>query len=356
MPLSRKFPVPSDVRTSKPTGRPDLGSVAEAIYAYALQHGGITADNESVCDELGLPTAVVAVSIRELLALRLLREERNGDHVRMVPVSPEVAAASLISPIRDEIYRCQTAIRQIQGKIDAFRPHYEQARSAQSAGECIDVLHDEVELAGHLHLAERRCRRELVAFRPECWLGLERVIAMAKRGVRVRLLLQHARRSDLRARAQLKELTACHGEVRTTGRLPKQLLIFDEAVAFLLREEDASGPVGVVIRQADTVRLLRGVIETTWETAHPYSTASIGYNNAANDLHHAIVELLADGLTDEAIARRLGVSVRTCRRHIATVLKSLDAISRFQAGVRAAAAGMVDSRQQPRDTPSQVAV
>lgn len=342
------------MRMSELIELPEVGSRAESIsvYVHALRRGEIAADGETVCAELGLPAAVVAGSIAELLALRLLREERDGDSTRLVPVSPEVAAASLISPIGDEIHRRQVAISRIQEQLDAFRPHYERVRRPESHGENITTLHDEIELSGYLYLAERRCQRECLVFRSEGQFALERAIAMAERGVRVRLLLPHARRSDLRARAQLKELTARGGEVRTTGRLPKQLIVFDDDAAFLFRDEDSSTPLGVLIRHPEAVSLLRGVAESAWESAEPYSAMSIGYHVAVDDLHHTIVEMLADGLTDEVIARRLGISVRTCRRHIATVLRRLDAVSRFQAGALAMSAGMIDLRRLRRGAPA----
>ncbi|WP_236246648.1 helix-turn-helix domain-containing protein [Streptomyces sp. CC210A] len=49
--------------------------------------------------------------------------------------------------------------------------------------------------------------------------------------------------------------------------------------------------------------------------------------------------LLAAGLKDEAIARRLGVHVHTARRRITRLLDALDARTRFQAGARATARG-----------------
>ncbi len=45
-----------------------------------------------------------------------------------------------------------------------------------------------------------------------------------------------------------------------------------------------------------------------------------------------VVNLLRQGLTDEAIARALGVSVRTVRAEVAQVLEALQARSRFSAG------------------------
>jgi DNA-binding NarL/FixJ family response regulator len=48
---------------------------------------------------------------------------------------------------------------------------------------------------------------------------------------------------------------------------------------------------------------------------------------------------MAEGEKDEAISRRLSISVRTCRRHIADYMALVGAHSRFQAGVIAARNG-----------------
>ncbi|MEU9130595.1 helix-turn-helix transcriptional regulator, partial [Kitasatospora sp. NPDC048540] len=65
-----------------------------------------------------------------------------------------------------------------------------------------------------------------------------------------------------------------------------------------------------------------------------------------------IMELLAAGLKDESIARRLGMSLRTTRRHIADIMEELDAASRFQAGYRFAVqgGGGADSPGQATET------
>ena len=55
-----------------------------------------------------------------------------------------------------------------------------------------------------------------------------------------------------------------------------------------------------------------------------------------------MLALLADGHKDEVVARRLGCSVRTARRHVSSLMELLDSSSRFQAGARAAQAGLLD--------------
>jgi len=59
-------------------------------------------------------------------------------------------------------------------------------------------------------------------------------------------------------------------------------------------------------------------------------------------LERSIVRLLATGAKDDAVARQLGLSVRTLRRGIAELMERLKATSRFQLGVRVAALGWLD--------------
>lgn len=58
-----------------------------------------------------------------------------------------------------------------------------------------------------------------------------------------------------------------------------------------------------------------------------------------SDRDRTIITLMAAGLTDEAIARRLRLSRRTVVRRITALLDRLGATTRFQAGVQAANRG-----------------
>jgi DNA-binding NarL/FixJ family response regulator len=89
-------------------------------------------------------------------------------------------------------------------------------------------------------------------------------------------------------------------------------------------------------RDGEVVRYLVDLFNQLWEGAAPYDVAEPGYADVTDSLHQSIARLMAEGLTDDVVARRLGMSVRTCRRHIAALLRDLDSVSRFQAGVQAA--------------------
>lgn len=110
----------------------------------------------------------------------------------------------------------------------------------------------------------------------------------------------------------------------------------------------------MVVREPSTVAYLCNIFDQTWDLASPFSAAAgQGLEEVAREIHETIIRLLAAGLKDEAIARRLGMSLRTARRHIADIMQELGAGSRFQAGVAAAARGLLDLEAEADGEPVQ---
>ena len=63
---------------------------------------------------------------------------------------------------------------------------------------------------------------------------------------------------------------------------------------------------------------------------------------ASRGVQHSIAKLLVEGHVDEAIARRLGMNVRTCRAHIAKLTTALGSGSRAQLGYLIAQSGILE--------------
>lgn len=145
-------------------------------------------------------------------------------------------------------------------------------------------------------------------------------------------------------RAQRKASGPGRRSVRTTWIKLHEVLIIDDTVALI----PAPGAVEVtVVRQPAVVRQLAHFFEAAWtQAADPQGAVAIPEGTEI-ELKHRIVQLLAEGAKDETVARHLGISLRTCRRHIAEILDQLGASSRFQAGVRAAALGTVPAVGRP---------
>ncbi|MFF7632975.1 helix-turn-helix transcriptional regulator [Kitasatospora sp. NPDC008050] len=125
--------------------------------------------------------------------------------------------------------------------------------------------------------------------------------------------------------------------VRTVWTELDEVLIIDEAMA-LIPAPDAVHVT--VVQNPSVVRQLVLFFEAARaQAAHPAESVPIPGTEV--ELKQRIVRMLAEGAKDETVARRLGISLRTCRRHIAEILHQLGASSRFQAGVRAATLGAV---------------
>jgi DNA-binding CsgD family transcriptional regulator len=316
-----------------------------SVYRYAARMGGIDAI-ETVAAELGLAIDEVTAAVEALLSSRLLREEHDGGRL-LVPVDPEVAAALLVSPMEREIYLRREQIARIRERIEVFRQDY--ARTGRPASELASVEHvaGSMEVRGYLKVASDACRDEVMVLQSgrqdaeEFDDFLRLCSSLLDRGIAVRVICQHRSRADLTTRMKIKTLADAGALVRTVSHIPRAAVVFDRKLAVLLGSSDGEATASRV-RNESVVEFLLDVFNHLWDAATPLERFESGYAEVADDLQQTIAGLMAKGFTDEVLARKLGMSVRTCRRHIAAMMRDLDAVSRFQAGVQAARRSLVD--------------
>jgi DNA-binding CsgD family transcriptional regulator len=133
-------------------------------------------------------------------------------------------------------------------------------------------------------------------------------------------------------------------EVRTHPALPIWCAIVGRKTVIAPRDFDNPEMGLVLLRRGSHVRTALWMFARAWQTASPFRQE--GNVLALNQWERQVLELLASGIKDEAAARRLGVSVRTYRRYVTDLCDRLGASSRFEAGMRAAQAGLVDQHDQ----------
>jgi DNA-binding NarL/FixJ family response regulator len=101
----------------------------------------------------------------------------------------------------------------------------------------------------------------------------------------------------------------------------------------------------LLVRSAVLITALTQYYDQLWSAATPVALpGSVRSRPASNQLaptEREVLSLLVHGLKDEAIARHLGLSVRTVRRHISTVMEFVDAPTRFAAGAAAQRLGLL---------------
>lgn len=176
----------------------------------------------------------------------------------------------------------------------------------------------------------------------ETWWGP--VSDMAAREVEVRTLLQHSTRSQTATQSYAALALPAGVLIRTVPMIPARTLIFDGVVAMATRFVDGRSDGALVIHDPGLVAYLERGYDAEWSLAQdfPALVDAEGCPVEIDQTARSVLALLADGHKDEVVARRLGCSVRTARRHISSLMELLESGSRFQAGARAAQAGLLD--------------
>jgi DNA-binding CsgD family transcriptional regulator len=157
-------------------------------------------------------------------------------------------------------------------------------------------------------------------------------------GVSYRVLYHRAVYDDTDLFAGMTRMIERGEDARVLADHPVKLVIGDDRIALLVPEPERVGVEGsLVVHASGLLGAFAGLFETLWTLGVPVSAATPATQLSERD--RQVITLMAAGLTDEAIARRLSLSRRTVVRRIAELLDRLGATTRFQAGVQAANRG-----------------
>ncbi|MFF3210155.1 LuxR C-terminal-related transcriptional regulator [Streptomyces sp. NPDC002886] len=158
------------------------------------------------------------------------------------------------------------------------------------------------------------------------------------RGVAVRSIYAESFFRSPNGTKHLRELAELGVEIRLLGSVPFRLIVSDTVTIMSgPRQEGASSLA--VLRPEFLARAARQALEYWWIGATPLEDLVRDLSDGPTPRERAILRLMLAGVRDEAIARDMGVSIRTFRRNLATLMGKLGAENRFQAGVKASAKG-----------------
>ncbi|WP_372350508.1 helix-turn-helix transcriptional regulator [Streptomyces sp. KL116D] len=174
--------------------------------------------------------------------------------------------------------------------------------------------------------------------------SLARDQALLARGGRIRTLYQHTSRHSLPVLAYFETL-AGDAQARSLNEVTERLVVIDRRVAFVPASSDRSH--ALEIRNQPLVGFLTTVFDRLWDLATPLypETAPQPSLGGLTVRQQAIANLLVTGLTDMAIAERLGMNIRTVRVHIAKLAAALGSESRAQLGYLIGRSGILDSER-----------
>jgi DNA-binding CsgD family transcriptional regulator len=325
-----------------------LGADAGTIYQVMVRHAD--ANLIEVALILAWPDERVRDALAELEGFSLIRPswEEPGE-IRLV--GPEVGLGPLLAKREAGLLRYGQDVADSRAAAAAVIADFGEDRDAHRSplGENLIGL-DAIYLA--IEELAKSCTSEVMLFasdgpQTQVNMATSRPLdqALLERGVRVRILYLGSIINDPATAAYASWLKGAGGEVRIVPSLPARMAIYDRRMAMVAIDPDRSGSGAILLQGAGLLSVLCASFDQVWETAAQWGAPRHTDAAGPSAQEREILRLLADGSTDEVVARRLAISVRTTRRLIADVAITLGARSRFQVGVRAAEAGWL---QAPR--------
>ncbi|WP_329497216.1 helix-turn-helix transcriptional regulator [Kitasatospora herbaricolor] len=318
------------------TSTPELSETAHRVYAYAVNR--MRFSPEELEAALGLPAETAEQVVDELERLHLVGRIINDDR-QLTPVAPQSAAARVLAPMENLLRDLQLTIDRTRCQILALEPEYHAGAAHLARIERVELVTDLASVRAIIQDAAHRCLNEVLTAQPGGGRRTE-VLAeaaardeeMLARGVAMRTIYQHTARYSPPTIAYVEHITALGGQVRTTGDRVRRMLVFDRSVAVIEVQENPDA--ALVIREPNIIDFMRATFEQSWLRGLPFATSVDRAQASAisDDLRQAIISLLSLGMDDKSIARRLGMSDRTCQRHISDIMSRIGAKSRFQAG------------------------
>lgn len=313
-----------------PHGADRLCEVGDRVYSRAVRRGRVARTD--------------AEPVPCLLELALLHPDPD-DMDWLVPTSPQEVMTRLLRGLHDEVSQSQRRVGSAVAAFEWYAGLGGPERAAAGEGAAIRVLDGPSRIQAALDAATEACTTEVLTVQPggirrehELSEGLHRALELRGRGVRMRDLYNHVARHG-QGLLNYLELMGDTVEARTLDEVIDRLMLFDRTVAFVPANADRT--MALELRHPALVSYLVTVFERLWRLAIPL-TAPLPDPRVEGVSHReqSIAALLAEGHQDAVIAERLGISVRTCRAHIARLSETLGAASRTQLGVRIAQVGL----------------
>ncbi|TDD28699.1 hypothetical protein E1287_32300 [Actinomadura sp. KC06] len=314
-----------------------ITTLQQSLYSTLLHHPGTTfGELAELSDE---PRPRLAGLLKELEALGMVGIDASTDP-KYFPYPPDAVVETLIRQRETEFIRARIEAKRLSGDLLAA----EQRTNPQKLVEIIDGMeavvqrYEQVQRSAVKHV--KAIDKPPYAVDPKAPNEVER--EQIGHGVEYRVIFTPDALA-IPEKLEMARQDAIIGErARVLESAPTKLIIVDDEMALMPLRGDDPG-ISAVIRPSTLLDILINVFNTCWEQATPLQgdneSGDVWPRLSEADRH--LLTLLAAGLKDEAVARHTGMGARTVSRHVARLLRTLNARTRFQAGVHAARRDLV---------------
>jgi DNA-binding CsgD family transcriptional regulator len=319
---------------------------AEVIDAYnrLLTAGGCPdADAGATVGGTGLVDALTSTGMAHVLPHSPARP------AWLQPASPDLALQGVLAGHQNRLARDTQLALDGQQRLPAAQARYATAMNGTLPENLVAAMSDRAQIT--------ELSASLASTARQDWMTLEKLATdmaltpdfaapppPATAGqVRCRSIYAAAMMDDPAARRIINDSVQGGEQARLLAEVPMKMKLADTATALL--PLTVTGTAGALLVRAPVIlAALRDYFELLWERAIPVTTPrqqAAAASGGLTETEQRILELMAEGFQDAAIARRAGVSVVSVRRHITAVLAKLGVTSRFAAGAAAHRRGWI---------------
>jgi sugar-specific transcriptional regulator TrmB len=311
----------------------------ESVYRLLLSRpSAVVADLAGLA---GRPPAQVSAALSVLAERGLIVTSGAGDHAA---APPAMALGALISERRDELRLAEQA-------LVTFAEEHRAAIAGRSISELIEVVTG-VDAVRHRFLqVQQAARTEVRTFTTAPFIAVpprenRGEDAAIDRGCRFRVVVD---RSFLALPGAIEETieSLTNGvEIRVVESLPIKLVLADTDIALVPLTATRGGePGAVLLHRSGLLAALEALFENVWRQAYPLALSPLGDgyvelpSDGPTELDRQILACLLSGLTDQAVATQLDLSLRTLQRRLRHLMDLSGVETRMQLGWHAAKQG-----------------
>ncbi|GAA2102306.1 hypothetical protein GCM10009759_36760 [Kitasatospora saccharophila] len=316
----------------------------ESVYRAVLSGQRCTVAELAESAGAGVPRT--GQTLKRLADLGLVRRVGRG---RWEAVSPRSALSALLHRRRSE---AEAMYGEVEAEMSGLHRLYRANQLRSDPEALVEVLSDPEAIARRIDEVNRSVTTHLWTLDKPPYLDAvgqphfheqEKTTtrAWAERGVDIRGVYCLESIAPPGRMETVLRLAALGEKSRLLRHLPFKARIVDRRVAMVPLTGGSKESI-LLVHPSGLLDGLIELFEAYWERAEPLLAPQVEEaEEGPSEEDLVLVRLLHAGFKDQAIARQLGVSVRTATRRVAALMVALDAGTRFQAGVRARERGWI---------------
>jgi sugar-specific transcriptional regulator TrmB len=317
----------------------DMSASQRCVYEWLCRLG--SAEPRTLAEHTGL---AVAEAVRALGALQA--------HGLAVPsgTAPTWSAAAPTEMLENLLLDQEERLRELRVQVDRLMAAYHHA-AAPDVRDVVEVISGRQAIQERWHRLQSGARHQLLVLDKPPHVqrfdaGTE--LRLLARGVVAQVVYEQQALLQPGALDQVRQMTLAGEQARIGRDLPFKLAVVDARRALMPLAPGVELDSALLVRPSTLLDALVATFDAHWTRAVPLTDAMLSGAvlpdvpdaAAPDDDAGRLVALLAAGLTDEAIARQLGVSARTVQRRVSELMERLGARNRFQAGIQIAHRGL----------------